>query len=279
MAGPWYRDLRRLVAVLCLVCVAAVPAGSSVAGTTGSTPLRVLQMNLCNSGLAGCYTGRSVPEAARVIRAEAPDLVTLNEVCRDDVSTLERTMADVHRDGTVVAAFEAVGDRRTGRALRCRNGQPFGVGLVVHIPAPYRGHAVHGGLHPTQDLADPEERAWLCVDATVVRACTTHLANTSPAVALAQCVHLLGTVVPALRLNAPRQPTVLGGDLNLRHGGSPDVRSCVPSGFLRVDDGAVQQVVATADVVVRSRRSIGMGGTTDHPSFLVTLTIAHPPTA
>ena len=64
---------------------------------------------------------------------------------------------------------------------------------------------------------------------------------------------------------------MLGGDLNLRHGGSPDVRDCVPSGYLRIDDGAVQQVVTTVGLTVRSRRSIGMGGATDHPSFLVTL--------
>jgi hypothetical protein len=69
-------------------------------------------------------------------------------------------------------------------------------------------------------------------------------------------------------------PTVLSGDLNLRHGGSPDVRSCVPSGYLRNDDGGVQQIVATTDFMVSSRRSIDMGGTTDHPSLLVVLTIA-----
>jgi hypothetical protein len=68
-------------------------------------------------------------------------------------------------------------------------------------------------------------------------------------------------------------PTVLGGDLNLRHGGSPDVRSCMPSGYLRNDDGAVQQIVATTDFTVTSSRLIGMDETTDHPSLLVTLTI------
>ncbi|WP_170839548.1 hypothetical protein [Micromonospora halophytica] len=40
-------------------------------------------------------------------------------------------------------------------------------------------------------------------------------------------------------------PTVVSGDLNVRHGGSPDVRSCVPPGHQRVDDGALQQLMAT----------------------------------
>jgi hypothetical protein len=69
---------------------------------------------------------------------------------------------------------------------------------------------------------------------------------------------------------------VLGGDLNLRYGDSPDVRSCVPADHLREDDGGVQQVVATADFTVRSRRLIEMAGTTDHPSLLVALTVPVP---
>jgi endonuclease/exonuclease/phosphatase family metal-dependent hydrolase len=231
-------------------------------------------MNLCNSGLAGCYTGRAVTGAAAVIRAEAPDLVTLNEVCQDDVYALERTLTEVRRGGTVVSAFKAAGDRPTGGATRCRNGQPYGIGLLAHLPAPYRGHTVYSGIYPTQDTTDPEERAWLCVHATTdFYACTTHLAATSPTVALTQCGYLLGTAIPATHLRAGYQPTVLGGDFNLRHGGSSDVRSCVPSGYLRNDDGAVQQIMATTDFTVSSSRSIGMDGTTDHPSLLVALTI------
>ncbi|SCF11583.1 hypothetical protein GA0074696_2822 [Micromonospora purpureochromogenes] len=124
-----YRILRPALVVVCLIAVAGMPAGSSVAGATGATALRVLQLNLCNSGRAGCYTGRSVPEAAAVIGAEAPDLVTLNEICQDDVAVLEHAFAAVHGGGTVVSAFKAAGDRPTGAVTRCRNGQPYGVAL------------------------------------------------------------------------------------------------------------------------------------------------------
>ena len=245
-----------------------------MAGATGTTQLRVLQMNLCNSGMAtGCYTGRPVARAAEVIRAEAPDVVTLNEICSGDVDALERVMSAVHV-GTVVTAFQPARNGRTGSPYRCVNGQQYGVGILAHIPAPYRGHEVHRGIYPAQDPADPEQRAWLCVDATTVfHACTTHLAYTSSTLALAQCEHLLGTAIPELHERTRYQPTLVSGDLNLRRGGSPDVRSCVPTDYLHLHDGGVQQFMATADVTIRSSRSIGMGGTTDHAAFLVTVTV------
>jgi endonuclease/exonuclease/phosphatase family metal-dependent hydrolase len=277
MTDPSYRRLRRSVAIVaCLVCTAALLTGSRAAGEDVTRhPLRVLQMNLCNSGIAGCYTGRSVTAAAEVIRAQQPDVVTLNEVCEDDVSALGETLMGVYRDEAVVWAFEAARDRRTASTFQCRNGQPYGVGLLAHIPAPYLGYATYGGIYPTQDPDDPEERAWLCIYAVAAfYACTTHLAYTSRTVALAQCRYLLDSAIPAVRARDGYEPTVLGGDLNLRNGESPDVESCLPAGYLREDDGEVQQVVATTDFTVRSSRLIGMDETTDHPSLLVVLTIA-----
>ncbi|MGQ5264715.1 endonuclease/exonuclease/phosphatase family protein [Micromonospora sp. ZYX-F-536] len=254
-----------------MIAAATVPAGSSVADTSATTVLRVLQMNLCNSGRAGCYTGRSVTGAAEVITAEVPDLVTLNEICRDDVTTLERTFSQVHGGARVVSAFKAAGDRPSGAATRCRNGQPYGIGLLARVTAP---HTVHSGIYPTQDVTDPEERAWLCVEvAGTLHACTTHLAATSAAVALAQCRHLLDTVVSTIRGSAGYAPTVLLGDLNLRSGGSPDVRSCVPPDYLRIDDGALQHAMATTDVRICCRRAVSMRGATDHPGLLATLRI------
>jgi hypothetical protein len=236
-------------------------------------PLQILQMNLCDSGIARCFTGRSVAEAAGVIRADEPDVVTLNEVCRDDVDTLERSLRGVS-GGVVVSAFKAAADRRTADAYRCLNGQPYGIGLLVHVQTAYRGYTTYSGIYPTQDSSDPEERAWLCLDAIgSFYACTTHLANTSPPIALAQCGYLLHTAIPAVRdRNDSYEPLVLGGDLNLRSNGPQDVRACVPSGYVRRGDGGVQYVLATIDVSLTSDRSIGMDGTTDHPGLLVALT-------
>ena len=64
---------------------------------------------------------------------------------------------------------------------------------------------------------------------------------------------------------------MLGGDLNLRTGGSPDVRSCLPAGYPHRDDGGVQHVVATPDFAIASAVTLELAGTTDHPGLLLEL--------
>ncbi|MBV9919548.1 MAG: endonuclease/exonuclease/phosphatase family protein [Pseudonocardia sp.] len=234
----------------CLLTTALVGAVPSSAAE--GTRVRVLQMNLCNSGLAGCYTGRSVSRAAAVIRAQAPDLVTLNEVCRADVPILERAMG-----GAASSAFQPARNRPTGGAVRCRNGEPYGIALLSRRPS----LRTSGGIYPTQNPADPEERAWLCVSTTGFAACTTHLDATNAAVARAQCRYLVATVLPPLR-----SPTVVGGDFNLR----ASMKGCLAAGQERVDDGGVQNVVVGPQFAVSSQRRIDMLKTTDHPGLLVT---------
>jgi endonuclease/exonuclease/phosphatase family metal-dependent hydrolase len=274
--------------VACLVGCTAVTTGSSVVGSTATgalpgppteprgvppAPVRVLQLNLCSSGIAGCYTGRAPAEAAAVIRAEKPDLVTLNEVCDDDVSALQRALADAVSGGAVTSAFQAARDARTGDAYRCRNGRQYGIGIVSRWPAA-PGTSTDRGIYPAQDPDDPEQRAWLCLDVAAgpaVAVCTTHLAYTSREVAGAQCRYLFGRVIADRRARDGAAPLVLGGDLNLGPGADRDLRSCLPAGSALVDDGGEQHVVATPEFVVDSSRTIDLRGTTDHPGLLVTL--------
>jgi len=223
-----------------------------------------------------------------VIAVESPDVVTLNEVCEGDVAVLERALAGTRGGSAVVSAFQAAGDRRTGTALRCRNGRPYGIGLVARLPAAVPGYEAIGQVYPEQDTRSPEERAWLCLSPGssgaapvpgTVAVCTTHLASSSPAVARDQCRYLLDTAVPAVRSRAGSVPVLLGGDLNLgSSGGASDVRSCVPEGDRHADDGLVQHVVATTGLRVSSRRTIDMAAT-DHPGLVVTLALAAAPTA
>ncbi|MDT4996511.1 MAG: hypothetical protein QOD45_579 [Pseudonocardiales bacterium] len=255
-----------------MTAASAAGNGTHPSSAIPRTSLRVLQMNLCDSGIAGCYTGRSVAEAAAVIRAERPDVVTLNEVCSGDVSVLDRGLSDADGGVAVASAFEAAVNRNTGDAIRCRKGQRYGDGLLVRAEPPYRGYTTHGGVYSIQDTADPEERVWLCLHAIArLYACTTHLASTSPTVALSQCRYLLATAIPALRRQDGADPVLLGADLNLIQGGTSDVRSCVPAGFVRTDDGDRQHIVASADFTVTSSRSIDMHGSTDHPGLLADL--------
>jgi len=300
MAGWVYRMLRLSTVVGCSVAVFAAVTATSEAGEPvrerGDGSVRVLQMNLCDSGHAHCYTGRSVAEASEVIRAEDPDVVTVNEVCQDDVAVLEAVLTGtdgVHDGGgrgVVVSAFQAAWDRRTGAAIRCRNGRPYGIALVARLATTPPAYDAVGGAYPMQDGGSPELRAWLCLGPrtagsrplvstgpgpidtapAAVAVCTTHLASGSPAVARAQCAYLLETAIPAVRARAGSAPVILGGDLNLRSDDSPVAAPCLPAADRRADDGQVQHVVATPELVVGSPRTIAMPAT-DHPGLLVTL--------
>ena len=209
---------------------------------------------LCNSGIAACYTGRSTAEAATAIHAEIPDLVTLNEICQGDLPTLQRALAEVIPDGGVVSAFQGAGDRRTGDVYRCRNGQPYGIGLISRWPS-VPGSAAGGGIYPSQDTDDPEERGWLCLGVAASPAmtvCTTHLAYTKLEVAAAQCTYLFGAVIAEMRELDPVVPVVLGGDLNLGSGDSAYVTSCLPAASALVDDGG--RAARSGDTRIRRQR-------------------------
>ena len=280
MAGRWSRWRWQTVAAGCclvwaLGSLAGASAASRVTHSVGDqpVPLRVLQFNLCNSGIASCYTGKSVAAAADVIRAERPDIVTLNEICQNDLPPLERAMAETKRGAVVASAFKAALDRPTDSAYRCRYGQPYGIGLVARLRST-QGYRTFGDVYPMQDPGDPEERVWLCVHAVAdFYACTTHLASTSATLALAQCDYLLRTAIPAMRTQGGPDPLLLGADLNLTPGGSPNAQSCLTPGYRHAGDGALQYVVATPDFTVRGRKTINMHGTTDHSGLLVDLSV------
>jgi hypothetical protein len=239
--------------------------------------VRALQINLCDSGIAGCFTGRSVSVAAGVIRYERPDVVTLNEACREDVSVLARAMSAARRGRAVASAFKAAVDRRTGGPFRCLNGQKYGIGLLALLGSAASRYRTYDGVYPSQDLADPEERVWLCVDAHAdLLACTTHTASTSTAVALAQCRLLLNSALPMVLNQAGDPPVILGADLNLPAHRSPGPQSCLPEGYQRTDDGSRQDIVTSPGVAVRSHTVIDMRGATDHPGLLAELTLPDP---
>jgi endonuclease/exonuclease/phosphatase family metal-dependent hydrolase len=285
MAGRSYGGL--WVAVAC--CLIAVLAGCTgpVTGVNAAgpqpdaveanaverAPVRVLQLNLCNSGIAACYSGgRSIEEGAAVIGDQAPDLVTLNEVCDGDMPALERALARAVPGGKAVSAFQAARDRGTGDGYRCANGQQYGIGIVSRwrlVP----GSSAEGGIYPIQDLEDPEERAWLCLDvaaAPALAVCTTHLAYTDREVTVGQCKYLFDTVI-AERRARDGAPLVMSGDMNIKSGDSQALASCLPADAAVADDGDVQRVVATPEFVVDTSRTIELRIYTEHPGLLVTL--------
>jgi hypothetical protein len=214
--------------------------------------LDLVQLNLCNSGWAGCYTGRSVAAAAALIRAEEPDVVTLNEICRGDARALGR-------DSGMSVSFQPAIDRRIGQPIVCRDGEPYGIGLLVRAPA---NLPARGGTYPIQDPGGPEGRAWLCAPvAGGLVACTTHLVSTNPIVALAQCRHFFAAAGAAF----PGRRVVVGGDFNLG-----DLATCLPPRYVADSDGGVQHVAVVGPARTGRQRVIDMAGTTDHPALAVT---------
>lgn len=259
--------LRAVGIVAVLACALTLLVASPAVHASGGL-LRLLQMNLCDSGDAGCHTGRAVTEAATVIHAEAPDIVTLNEICDNDVDDLIPALAGAHPGGTVVTAFQAAVSSRTGNTVHCSNGHAYGIGILAYLPSPDPAFHRYSGLYPMQEHRG-ENRAWLCVDAPpYFSACTTHLADDTPSVALAQCEYLLSTEIPALRTADPTAPAVVGADLNLR---PPAAEPCLPAGYARRDDGGVQEIMSSSDLAVVADQRIDLRGATDHPGLLVTL--------
>jgi len=284
MRAGLVRGPHRAAAFACLVAFSVGSFAGCAAGRAGSegsslsrpstspveTTVRVLQMNLCNSGRAACYTGgRAMSMAVALVRQHRPHMISLNEVCRDDVRVLKQAMSVAFPAAAVSSAFTSAKNRPSRTPVRCQNGQEFGNGVVVVVPSPARGVRSYNGVFPVQDPQDPEERVWVCIDqAGRFSACTTHTASTNPTVALDQCRYLLTSVAPTLGRHGDA-PIILGADLNLAARGSPSPQSCLPSGYQRTDDAAFQNVVVSPGAELRSHSVIDMHGTTDHPGLLV----------
>jgi endonuclease/exonuclease/phosphatase family metal-dependent hydrolase len=198
----------------------------AVVPPAGSSTYTSMQMNLCLSGLAGCYGKAAYPavveEAGALIREAHPNAVTFNEACRSDVARIARRTGYHLRFSRVIYR---------GERLRCV--RPGGRGLF--------GDAVltEAAIESTdsQDFksqAGIERRRWLCVTTRVdVDVCTAHL-NTRSTIEVAgndaQCVELAAL----LARRAAARTVTFGGDVNRRH-------SCAPAGvWTRTDRSADQ---------------------------------------
>jgi len=271
-AGPTRRD-RWSVRALVLVAAAALTlllTSSAAALPAGERPLELLQMNLCNSGEStSCYSfGHAVTEAVEMIHRYRPQVVTLQEICRDDLyaphgwGKLAQAMADLYGN-SIEVDFTPTRDRLTGAEYHgCVNGQLYGIGVVHHATV----HDVHLGWYTTQSRGG-EVRAWTCstVLAHRLTVCTTHL-TINRDVAAKQCAELMATLTAATWLTPD---VIISGDLNLQvEPGQPhDVRRCVPPGFDRHDDGSVQQVFSTGGVHWVEGSHEPLPGT-DHPLLI-----------
>jgi endonuclease/exonuclease/phosphatase family metal-dependent hydrolase len=206
--------------LLSALLVAACGRSSGTEPPTGPT-FTVMQMNLCLSGLAGCYDPAAVEEAVSRIRRERPDAVTLNETCRRDLARIARATGYHLRFTRVLYAGERL------RCVRPRGRGLFGDAVLTEAPIE------SAESRDFEAQAGPERRRWLCVTTRAeVDVCTAHL-NTRSAVEVegndGQCAELA-----ALLAGAASAAVVFGGDVNRR-------RPCAPRGaWTRTDASASQ---------------------------------------
>ena len=225
-----------------------------------------MQMNLCLSGFAGCYSKVAYPvgveQAVAQIRDVGPDAVTLNETCRGDVAQIARRTGYHMRFSTVTSS---------GAPLPCV--RPDGRGLFGD--AVLTKAAIEStDSHDFKAQAGIEWRRWLCVTTRVgVDVCTAHLATrsaTESAANDAQCAELAAL----LERRAAKRTVIFGGDVN-RH------RACGPErAWTRTDRSAdqapgLQCVYGTG--ALRSPSAQVMPAThTDHDVLLVRAHLTQP---
>jgi endonuclease/exonuclease/phosphatase family metal-dependent hydrolase len=262
-----YGGVRSVVNAVLTACLAGAAALVPAERVHPSTVV-LLQMNLCNSGRASCFTGgRAVEEAAAVVRRYAADVVTLQEICRDDVliaanpgglGTVAQALADLHPDERVTVHFVEARDPATGTGYRCNNGERFGNAVLHHGD----GKDTRAGWFADWDVGD-EIRSWGCAEVAAggrLTVCTTHISD-HVRVTVAQCRELFGMLA---RASWARSNLVLAGDLNLP---ASRLGECGTDGFRVASDDSVQHVL------VRGSLRPVRGGLepmrwTDHPALI-----------
>jgi endonuclease/exonuclease/phosphatase family metal-dependent hydrolase len=218
-----------------------------------------MQMNLCLSGLAGCYRKVDYPavveEAIARIREARPDAVTFNEACRGDVALIAR------RTGYHLRFSRVIYQSKPLTCVHPRGRGVFGDAVLVKSPVKATDS------RPFSAQAGPERREWLCVSTRVgVEVCTAHLASPEIDEVAAnepQCDELRGI----LDRRAGSRTVVFGGDVNRR-------ASCAPRGFWARADGSAgqdpgsQQVYGTGALRSPSARVVPARHT-DHDVLVV----------
>ena len=189
-------------------------------------PYTMLQMNLCLSGLAGCFSRTAYPavvdEAVAAIVAQDAEAVSLNEACSGDAADIAaRTGYQLRFASVIYRGAELPCVKPEGRGV-------FGNAVLTKeriVSSEDDAFAVQSGV---------EERRWIC--ATTVRdvtACSAHLSTRGTVDAQAandaQCAELASVLASYVG-----GATVFGGDVNRRE-------SCAPAGWWTLTDAAASQ--------------------------------------
>src|SRR5438477_190972 len=198
------RSARSAVPLVAVGCglVLALGGCSGSSGTAAAAAARpspgsaytLMQMNLCLSGLGGCYARVKYPavvrEAITRVREARPDAVTFNEACSGDVALIAQRTGYHLRFSKVIY---------NGKPLPCR--QPGGRGFFGDAVLS-RPPILSAASQPFEAQAGPERREWMCVSIQIgIDVCTAHLAAHEPVEAAAnelQCGQLPWVTLAAI---------------------------------------------------------------------------------
>ena len=281
--------------------------GNTVARAPAGKELNLLQVNLCRSGKAGCWTaggvddeGSSLHSLVKTVGALAdegagpPDFITVEEGCSQDIGVTSDVKGSVlhklkERFGLdYQRAWQAEGDTSGGgdpEKYQCVRGSgdntpergTFGVGVLSLTKRVGDKGDVRRDLYPAgMQTSSKEWRAYMCADygggarPGAVTACVTHLALARGDDG-ARDQHEQCDFLKK-QLTRKDQPTVFGGDLNMTYGGTPnDAQQCVPPGFVRKGDGDVQHLMASNDLAFPAKVRTGPLPGSDHEWLLARL--------
>lgn len=293
----------------------AVPTGGAATADEGSeqkSQVRVLQLNLCNSGMAHCFTeGKhdlldhdhdpdalysehlaerypkalekhgldaalaedTVTEAVQKIKGlkALPDVITLNEVCEQDVAgglDLESLKSQIGYAGDSFFPVE----NKDGDAQQCagsRGGGDYGSAILTKeaLDTPYPTHRLSRVYDEENQYSGADERRSMgCRKMPWATVCTTQLNNLAEPdkpeydetldATEAQCKQFMEEATDL----ADGQPVVLAGDLNLRWNHEDQkqrLKTCIGTGndalesgsYTRKSDDDLQHVVTTGSFV------------------------------
>lgn len=255
------------------------PRNPSRTGSRDGAAFKALQLNLCNSGFAKCYSsGAAIAEGSAKIASLKPNVVTINEICKDDVArVLHPALSRAWPADYTYSVFNPAIDKRNNGPYKCKNGDAYGNAVLGRVAAgKWSDVAAYGAKYAAQ-VDGNEQRTFACAHAVGDHfACSTHLAASDEPTALAQCKALMFDAVPYLKRLAGASSaasTVVGGDFNLEYdkADKENAQKCVPNGYTRKGDGDVQHVVFSNDLHFEDTVKHAMKRT-DHKAFEVKLT-------
>lgn len=289
------RNIARISAALLAVAGAslgAAPASAAPAGPTATVaapvsgaagPLRagaaapraqeasVLQVNLCGSGYdEECYEkgGASVKGTVRLIKKLKPQVLTLNEMCRNDLDTLFAEMRAANPDSGATWSFSPI-TRADGGHINCVTGGSYGSAVVATIAGMTSYNA---WTYTFAKQARGDERR--LANCSVIRGrqgagyftCAVQFARKDAEVAGAQCRQLTETIMDELA-GKTDYPIMSGGTFNLGKAGVADCLEPVAEYYDSASGDDVQWLVSSEGLTLGDVQTFEVKGT-DTPATL-----------